>query len=178
MPSPSPIALAVDAMREADVPAVAALEALSFPTARADLGSTPEREGRLREELARSWSYAWVVRDPGGVAIAFLLAWHVADEVHVLNVATHPSHRRQGIAASLVETVIDFARSKQAVHIRLEVRQKNDAALRLYRAAGFFVVALRRDYYPDGEDAIDMELLLDPGTGAVLRRADEARVDV
>ena len=67
--------------------------------------------------------------------------------------------------------------SKKAIHVRLEVRKKNDGALRLYRGAGFFVVALRRAYYPDGEDAVDMDLALDPVTGAVLPRADEARVD-
>jgi ribosomal-protein-alanine N-acetyltransferase len=177
MPSSRPIAHVVDAMQETDIRAVAALESASFPNASADIGTPTERERRLREELERAWSHAWVVRDSGGLAIAFLLAWHVADELHVLNVATHPSHRGRGIAARLVETAIDFARSKQSVHVRLEVRKKNDAALRLYRAAGFFVVALRRNYYPDGEDAIDMDLQLEPGTGAILRREDEARID-
>jgi ribosomal-protein-alanine N-acetyltransferase len=164
-------------MRDADVPAVSALESLSFATAVADLGTLADRETRLRHELARSWSRAWVARDEGGVAIAFLLAWHVADEIHVLNVATHPSHRRRGIARSLVDTAIDFARSIQATHVRLEVRRSNVGALRLYRAAGFHVLAIRRDYYPDREDAIDMDLLLDPRTGAVIRGDDEERLD-
>jgi [ribosomal protein S18]-alanine N-acetyltransferase len=164
-------------MTDADIPAVAILEGSSFPTATADLGATADREKRLREELARPWSHAWVVRAEGGGAIAYALAWLVADEVHLLNVATHPSHRRMGWATRLVETVIDFARAHQAVHVRLEVRRSNEGALRMYRAAGFFVAALRRDYYPDREDAIDMDLHLDLGSGEILRRDDEVRLD-
>jgi ribosomal-protein-alanine N-acetyltransferase len=167
----------IDAMRVDDIPAVSALEAISFPGVLGSPAAAAERESRLRDELARPWSHAWVVRDAGGSAIAFLLAWHVADEIHVLNVATHASHRRQGVARSLVDGVIEFARSQKARHIRLEVRRSNEGALRMYRAAGFFVVAIRRDYYPDGEDAIDMDLLLD-ATGAILRREDEASLDL
>jgi [ribosomal protein S18]-alanine N-acetyltransferase len=177
MASRPPVAHVIDAMRETDVASVAALEALSFPTATTDVGPTKEREGRLREELARPWSHAWVVRDASDRAIAFLLVWHVADEIHVLNVATHPSHRRRGIGRSLVDATIEFARAKKATHVRLEVRRSNESALRMYRPAGFFVVAIRKSYYPDGEDAIDMDLLLDPGTGDVLRREDETRLD-
>ena len=41
--------------------------------------------------------------------VAFVNFWLVRDEVHVLNVATHPDARRRGYAAILLGHVIDFA---------------------------------------------------------------------
>ena len=38
-------------------------------------------------------------------------------------------------------------------------------------------MGLRARYYPDNEDAVEMVLLLDPATGAVVPHADEVRLD-
>jgi ribosomal-protein-alanine N-acetyltransferase len=55
----------------------------------------------------------------------------------------------------------------------LEVRPTNRAAIHLYRRVGFAAIGFRRNYYGDGEDALDMHLELDPRTGAVIARDDE-----
>jgi [ribosomal protein S18]-alanine N-acetyltransferase len=163
-------------MTAADVPAVVAIEAVCFPSSSPVRGSLPTPEQRFLEEFSRPWSYAWVVRD-GAKAMAFLLVWVVADEVHLLNLATHPAKRRRGIGASLVATAMAFAHSRRARLILLEVRRSNEGAMRLYRAAGFFVSGIRSRYYSNDEDAVEMELLLDPRTGEVLPRDDEVGID-
>lgn len=168
----------VCAMTEGDIPTAAAIERLCFPPP----GSQEERlvptpEARLREELSRPWSHSWVIRGERTEALSFLVVWHVADEVHVLNVATHPAHRGRGMGSALVAHVIAFARKARARHILLEVRRSNQNAIRMYRAAGFFATTLRRRYYPDDEDAVEMALVLDPRTGDVLRRKDEVFLD-
>ncbi len=56
-----------------------------------------------REELAKPWTRCWVAREEGR-ALAFLLAWHVADELHVLNIATAPEARRRGVGTALMRT--------------------------------------------------------------------------
>jgi [ribosomal protein S18]-alanine N-acetyltransferase len=167
----------VHRMTAADVPAVAAIDAVSFSSTTADHDSLPTSEERFRDELRRPWSHGWVVRDEREMAIGFLLTWVVADEMHVLTLATHPRERRRGIGASLVATAIAFARSGMLSQMLLEVRRSNQGAIRLYRAAGFFVRHVRRRYYPDDEDAVEMAIILDPRTGEVLSRVDEARVD-
>lgn len=53
-----------------------------------------------------------------------------------------------------------FTRRQDAESVLLEVRASNEAALRLYSSLGFERVGLRRQYYPDGEDAVLMTLLL------------------
>jgi ribosomal-protein-alanine N-acetyltransferase len=163
-------------MTEADVPAVVAIDALSFPSV-AVSDSLPTPEQRFHEELSRPWTEAWVVYDEAKKAIGFLLAWVVADEMHVLNLATHPAERRRGVGTVLVAAAISLARSNRTKQLLLEVRRSNESATRLYRAAGFFVSRVRRSYYADGEDALEMSLILDPRTGEVLSQVDEARVD-
>ena len=63
------------------------------------------------EELDRDWAHVDVLRsrEPRSPVQAFVNYWLVRDEVHVLNVATHPTARRQGHAARLIEHVIAFA---------------------------------------------------------------------
>jgi len=129
-------------------------------------------EAQLREELARPWARVWVARESGR-ALAFLLAWHVADEVHVLNVATAVAHRRRGLATRLLDEVLAFARGASTRLVLLEVRRSNTAAVALYRSRGFYALGLRLRYYANGEDAIEMALELDPMTGEQIPHQDE-----
>ena len=71
---------------------------------------------------------------------------------------------------------MSYARAKRVQHVLLEVRRFNRAAIALYRAVGFFAMGVRARYYPDGEDAVEMALHLDPETGDVLPHADEVRL--
>jgi ribosomal-protein-alanine N-acetyltransferase len=126
-------------------------------------------------ELARKYARLWVARpEPLAEPIAFLLAWDVADEVHVIHVATRLDWRRQGAGRALFGTLIDHARARRARLVLLEVRRSNRAALALYRAHGFSAIGLRRAYYSDtSEDAVEMMLTLDPESGLPLPARDE-----
>lgn len=130
-----------------------------------------------REELAKPWTRCWVAREEGD-ARAFLLAWHVADELHVLNIATAPEARRRGIAAALMRASLEYAREHHVRILLLEVRRSNLPAIRLYRSLGFTTLSVRKGYYGDnGEDAVEMILVMDPVTGAIQPGKDEVRLD-
>jgi ribosomal-protein-alanine N-acetyltransferase len=132
-----------------------------------------------REELGRPWSRLWSARfaedaEPAG----FLVAWHVADELHVLNVATLPAMRRRGVARALMDEALAYATAQHVRILILEVRRSNRPAIKLYRGLGFTALGVRPGYYADnGEDAIEMMLGLDPDTGRVLPGKDEIRID-
>jgi ribosomal-protein-alanine N-acetyltransferase len=129
-----------------------------------------------REELRRPWTRCWLARE-GPRAASFLIAWHVADELHVLNIATCPDARRRGLATALLAAALEYAGQQRAQLLLLEVRRSNLAALRLYRKLGFTVTRVRRGYYGDnGEDAVEMMLTLDPATGAIKPGQDEVAV--
>jgi ribosomal-protein-alanine N-acetyltransferase len=125
-------------------------------------------------ELERPWARLWVTRsEPGSPPIAFLLAWVVADELHLIHIATDPESRRRGAARALMSALLAHGASVQSRLVLLEVRRSNRAAIRLYRAFGFTAMGVRRDYYADGEDAIEMRLTLDPTTGKIIPGRDE-----
>jgi ribosomal-protein-alanine N-acetyltransferase len=140
-------------------------------------GPTQMSEASLREEMLRPWSRSWVAHEDGAAIVAFVVAWHVADELHVLNIATRADRRRRGIARALMDEVLAYGRRRRVQHLLLEVRRSNRAAITLYRALGFFAMGVRPRYYADDEDAVEMVLTLDPETGDVLPHTDEVRLD-
>ncbi len=66
------------------------------------------------EELERDWAHVDVLRarEAHAPVVAFINYWLVRDEVHILNVASHPDHRRRGHAQRLLQHVIDFSKNE------------------------------------------------------------------
>jgi len=147
-----PQSYAIAPLKPADLDAVMEIERLSF--------KSPWSRQVFAEELARTWAHVDVVRRAGmGGIVAFCNYWLVADEVHLLNVATHPQERRLGHASRLLAHVIEYARRAACRLVTLEVRRSNEAAQRLYRRFAFKAVGIRPNYYVDDhEDAVIMSL--------------------
>jgi ribosomal-protein-alanine N-acetyltransferase len=124
----------------------------------------------LNAELERAIALPWVLRSPStGEPLSFSLAWSVADELQLLDMASHPEHRRKGHARALLAELLRYAQREHKRLFLLEVRQSNEPAIRLYRSAGFETTGVRRGYYSDtGEDAFEMRITLDPSTGQLL----------
>ena len=98
-----------------------------------------------------------------GGFLGFLVAWHVADEFELLDLATEPAERRRGVASALVTELVTSARQLRGSAVFLEVRSSNCAARALYEKHGFQVVHERKNYYRDPvENAVCMRLDLDP----------------
>jgi [ribosomal protein S18]-alanine N-acetyltransferase len=149
---PAGAALAIEPMRVADLDAVIDIERRSLSTA-----SSPQV---LLEEMGRDWAFVDVVRDVARArVVAFSNYWVVADEVHLLNLATHPDERRAGHASRLLAHIIGAGRARHCRLVTLEVRRSNTDATRLYRRFGFRPVGVRHGYYSENqEDAIVMLL--------------------
>ena len=134
--------------RDADLDAVAALEADSF--------TNPWPRETLVWELQNSdVTRAYVLRDDTGAVVAFCVCWVIFDELHINTLAVAPSARRRGIATALLGHIIADAAASGATRATLEVRASNTAALALYDRLGFRVAATRPGYYAKPpEDAL------------------------
>ncbi|MEZ4360017.1 MAG: ribosomal protein S18-alanine N-acetyltransferase [Kofleriaceae bacterium] len=110
-------------------------------------------------ELARPFARVDVAR-LAGRAVGYLNYWLVADEASLLSIAVHPDHRQRGVATRMVAHLLAQARAAGAALVTLEVRRGNAPAIALYERHGFGTAYVRRGYYPDGEDAVVMELAL------------------
>jgi ribosomal-protein-alanine N-acetyltransferase len=115
-----------------------------------------------RESFLGEWqnpmSHTRVLRLASRDIVAFYTYWHVIDELHLLNIATHTAHRRQGYARVLLEELIAYMQQSNCQHIFLEVRKGNTAAQQLYFSLGFQKVGERARYYDDSEDAVLLSL--------------------
>ena len=151
-----PPALAFAPMVAADLPQVMEIERLSFT-------SDPWTPGLFLHELKLDFSRLHLARttDAAKRVVGYACWWLVGDEVHILNLAVHPSARGTGAGRALVQRIIDDALAHAAVSVSLEVRPENAAALGLYRAMGFAQIGLRKNYYGHGEDAVIMERRFD-----------------
>lgn len=157
-------------MRLSDIDAVMAIERHSFP-------STWSAAGYRNELTANQQAYYVVLEiadeDDGRTTIGYAGHWIVAGEAHISTIAVAPAWRRQGLGAWLLLSMIYHALERDAVIVRLEVRETNRAAQTLYTRFGFDAVGRRRRYYRDtDEDAILMDLDL---TGRDIKDRLQAR---
>ena len=134
----------------ADLDALAALEAASFPP--------PERpwsREQLEGELGHPAGKVWIaLEDQGTPAVGYAAFRKTADEAELLRIATAPQARRRGVALALLEAALQDLDDSGTARCFLEVRRDNLAALALYRHQGFHEIGLRLRYYPDGGDAL------------------------
>ena len=143
-------------MRESDLPAVRAIELLSF--------SNPWSDSTFRGEIQNtSVSFPMVVvRRPGDEVVGYIVFWQIRDDVQVNNIAVHPDCRGLGLGEAMMRYAIARTREAGAAFMTLEVRQSNTPAVTLYKKLGFEVMGTRKNYYtkPD-EDAFVMAFVLD-----------------
>ncbi len=102
---------------------------------------------QLGGTLALDNSFARQAIDAAGVAQGFTLSRSAGPEVELLLIAVHPGQRGAGLGRALVHAACHDAAVRGALEIFLEVRENNQAALALYREAGFLEVGRRPDYY-------------------------------
>ncbi|MFQ6050128.1 MAG: ribosomal protein S18-alanine N-acetyltransferase [Candidatus Hydrothermarchaeota archaeon] len=75
---------------------------------------------------------------------------------HLLSIAVDPNWRRKKIGTSLMNYIIEDLRNKGVKYLKLEVREGNLPAIKLYKSLGFLEIEIIRYYYSDGENAILM----------------------
>ncbi len=95
----------------------------------------------------------------GWPIVGYIVCWVVADELHILDLATAAAWRRSAIGRRLVLAALREGRNRGARRAFLEVRASNRAALDLYEGLGFVRVMVREEYYDlPVEDAVIMAL--------------------
>jgi ribosomal-protein-alanine N-acetyltransferase len=138
-----------------DLDAVLAIERASF--------TTPWSRAAFRYELLQNRVARCTVVRADREVVGYLCLWEIGHEIHITNLAVHPTYRRQGIARVLLGGTLEEARRTAVEQVFLEVRPTNTEARALYERFGFQVVGRRKGYYFDtGEDALVMEVRLAP----------------
>ena len=133
-----------------DIPVVVGMEKEIYP-------ESPWSAAQFREELAgvpKNRKYLVALDENqiigyGGIAVA----GDVAD-IHTLTVEL--SHRRRGIAATMLHQLETWARAQGATAFMLEMREGNTEAQPLYEKHGYSVISRRDNYYAPAIHALIM----------------------
>ncbi|PSQ44596.1 GNAT family N-acetyltransferase [Halobacteriales archaeon SW_7_68_16] len=157
------MAVSVRAARPADVDAIAAFTA----------GTWPEREesdylpdviaGWIEREDDRQTAVAVEDDEPIGVAQAVLLS---PDEAWGQGMRVHPDHRGRGVATALADHLFDWGRAQGATVVRAMAHGWNEGGMGQARAAGYEPRTQVRRVHPDptGDrtEAADRIVVTDP----------------
>ncbi|MBU2765101.1 MAG: GNAT family N-acetyltransferase [Acidithiobacillus ferriphilus] len=148
-----------DTIREAgpgELDALAAIENQCFSMDRIS------RSG-LRRFLTRSrqdpWGARFLAVEHGACICGYVLLLLRRNSLiaRIYSIAVIPEHRRMGMARTLLAGAESVAVESGRNRIRLEVREDNAAAIRLYSSVGYGSFDRIEQYYEDRTAAIRME---------------------
>jgi len=109
-------------------------------------------------QLADANPETFLVAVYSGAIVGYAVVDDWSDHQHLVSIAVRVEYRRREIAQALLDEV--FERSKPGP-LRLELRRSNHEAFQLYMKNGFRETGIAHSYYTDGEDAIQMEKLIE-----------------
>ena len=111
---------------------------------------------RTFEEDFKNSNY--VVAKLNNEVVGYISTRTVMNELEFINIVTRVDMYDKGIASNLISYVI--RKNADVDRIHLEVNQKSENAMRLYRRYGFREDGRRKGYYSDGGDAVLMTLVI------------------
>lgn len=148
------------------IPAVMQIETEAYPD--------PWTYNMFRQEIYNENSHFYLLFS-GNVLAGYGGFWLLLDEIHITRMTIIPALRGRGLAKQLMGYLFDVARKCGAETARLEVRESNRTALRLYESLGFVQEGCRKAYYRhSNEDAIVMARAIEAKTHDGC--ADETRI--
>ncbi len=118
---------------------------------------------QMRRFLKSAHAAIFVAESGTQLAGYALLLFHQGTQLSRLySIAVNPDFRGRGIAQQLVGQCERAALDQGACTLRLEVRDDNRAALKLYEKMGYKRLRILMHYYDDQCDGIRMQKRLDP----------------
>ena len=98
----------------------------------------------------------WVYEVDNDV-VGFIIDMRHKNEISLLNIAIHKYLQGMGHGLKMLKKYIKSSPGKCSIY--LEVNKNNIKALNMYAKLNFEKVSIRKSYYTDGSDAINMHLI-------------------
>ena len=115
-------------------------------------------EKSLEDTFEYDYNHLLVEKRDGKV-VGYVIYSDVQGEAELLRIAVDKAYRRRGIAALLMQNMLDELTESGAERVSLEVRAHNISAVTLYKKFGFIDIFIRENYYTNPvDDALIFQL--------------------
>ncbi len=136
-----------------DMPEVLAIEHSSF--------DSPWCEEEFLRVL-RQRNCIGMVAEYGERVVGFMIYELHKNKLHVLDFATHPEFRHQGVGRQMIAKLVGKLSSHRRTRIILHVRESNLVGQLFYKSQGFRATEVVREFYSDtSEDGYLMQFVVE-----------------
>lgn len=123
-----------------------------------------EKELYIKPWLAKDWEYE-LTKNPysyyfkmlnteqGSEFVGYIGFWILFEKAEITKVSIVKKYQGKKLSTILLEDAIKRILLANCENITLEVRVSNQTAIHLYKKFDFKIVAIRKRYYENGEDA-------------------------
>jgi len=102
-----------------------------------------------------------MVAEYEGRVVGFVIYETPKNRIFITNIATEPEFQRHNIARQMIQKLVTKMIYQQRHKIAIEIRETNLPALLCFRALGFRVAMIRKNFYEDqSEDAYVLQYRL------------------
>ena len=115
-------------------------------------------QNMLFEVLANKTDKRLWIYEVDNDVVGFIIDMKCKDEISLLNIAIHKCLQGMGHGLKMLKKYIKSLPDKYSIY--LEVNKNNIKALNMYAKLNFERVSIRKSYYNDGGDAINMQLVI------------------
>ena len=91
-----------------------------------------------------------------GVSVGYIMINVLSPEAEIINIAVTPEKQARKIGTKALDILMSELFVQGIESVFLEVRE-NSKAVNFYKKHNFEIIGLRRQYYPDGENALRMQ---------------------
>lgn len=114
----------------------------------------------LLAKLLRGYPDSFLVAEaPRKTIVGYCVASEEGNLAHLISIGVLREYRRRGVGTELIQALLGSLGSAVR-ELRLEVKQGNTEAIKLYEDLGFRQVDFIENYYKDGSPALKMQLTL------------------
>lgn len=113
---------------------------------------------QFQAEFQKPYSQILVLSDDetDQILIGYIVFWILEQKVEILNLAVDPEYRAEGFGQKLLRAALKLGAMQQCKKAMLDVRKSNLPAIQLYQKVGFSIARIQKNFYSNGEDALQM----------------------
>jgi len=98
----------------------------------------------------------YIVALSNNIIVGFAGILILYPEIEIMNIVVKKNERNKGIGNLLLDKIIEIAQNNNYEKIFLEVNEKNNIAINMYKKHDFSNIGIRKKYYNYSDDAILM----------------------